>query len=110
MPAQLTTSLDHLRRRHEMAIRIALGARTTDVVRLGVAQAFSFAGAGVTLGLFAVLLLARWAQPLLFQESAFDPSVLAAVGATIAVVALLASAAPAARAARTDPNLALRAE
>jgi ABC-type lipoprotein release transport system permease subunit len=60
--------------------------------------------------LFAVLLLARWAQPLLFEESAFDPSVLAGVGAIIAVVALLASAAPAARAARTDPNLALRAE
>ena len=103
-------SYDVAQRRHEMAIRIALGARTTDVVRLGVAEAFSFAGAGVTLGLFAVLLLARWAQPLLFQESAFDPSVLAAVGATIGVVALLASAAPAARAARTDPNLALRAD
>ena len=103
-------SYDVAQRRHEMAIRIALGARTADVVALGVAQAISFAGAGVAVGLFAVLLLARWAQPLLFRESVLDPSVLAAVGATIGVVALLASAAPAARAARTDPNLALRAE
>jgi ABC-type antimicrobial peptide transport system permease subunit len=95
---------------HELAIRIALGARTAGIVRPVVAQAFSFAGAGVALGIGAVLLLARWVQPLLFGESARDPLMLACVAAVIAVVALLASAGPAARAARADPIDALRSD
>lgn len=101
---------DVAQRRQELAIRIALGARTAHVVRLVVDKALSFAGAGVALGIAAVLVMSRWLQPLLFDESAHDPWILAAVGATIGVVALLASAAPAARASRADPSSTLRSE
>jgi ABC-type antimicrobial peptide transport system permease subunit len=101
---------DVAQRMHELAIRIALGARTANIIRSVVAQAFSFAGAGVAFGVGAVLLLARWVQPLLFGVSARDPLMLASVGAVIAIVALLASAGPAARASRADPIDALRSD
>jgi ABC-type antimicrobial peptide transport system permease subunit len=101
---------DVAQRMHELAVRVALGARTTNIVRLVVAQAFSFAGVGVALGIAAALLLARWVQPLLFDESARDPLVIAGVAVTIGIVALVASASPAARAASVDPNTALRSE
>lgn len=101
---------DVAQRRHELAIRLALGARAVSIVRLVVAQAFSFAGLGVAFGMATVLLLGRWLQPLLFGESARDPVILAGVAAMIGGVALLASAAPAARASRVDPNTALRSD
>lgn len=101
-------SYDIAQRMHELAIRLALGARAVNIVRLVVAQAFSFAGVGVTLGIAVVMILSRWVQPLLFGESARDPLVLAAVAATIGVVALVASAGPATRAARAEPSSALR--
>jgi ABC-type antimicrobial peptide transport system permease subunit len=101
---------DVAQRRQELAIRIALGARTANVVRLVVDKALSFAGAGIALGIAAVLLVSRWLQPLLFHESARDPLVLAAVGVTIGAVALFASAPPAARASRADPSAALRSD
>jgi predicted permease len=103
-------SYDVAQRLHELAIRIALGARASDILRLVITQAFSFAAAGVTLGIGAVLLLARWVQPLLFGESARDPVILAVVAAIIAVIALLASAAPSARATAVQPVAALRSE
>lgn len=101
---------DVAQRMHELAVRIALGARTAHIVRLVATQAFSFAGAGVTIGILTVLLLARWVQPLLFGESARDPIILVAVGATLGIVALIASAAPAARASRADPSTTLRSD
>ncbi|HZI42316.1 MAG TPA: FtsX-like permease family protein, partial [Gemmatimonadaceae bacterium] len=101
---------DVAQRRQELAIRVALGARAAHIVRLVVAQAFSFAGAGVALGIVAILLLGRWVEPLLFDESPRDPLILAGVAVTLGVVALLASAAPATRASHADPNAALRSD
>ena len=101
---------DVAQRMHELAVRIALGARTGHIVTLVATQAFSFAGVGVTIGIVTVLVLARWVQPLLFGESARDPVVVAAVGATLGIVALIASAAPAARASRADPSGTLRSD
>jgi putative ABC transport system permease protein len=101
---------DVAQRRHELGVRIALGAHPTNIVKLVVAQAFSFAAAGVGIGVIIVLLAGRWVQPLLFQESARDPLVLAGVGVTIGIVALAASAAPAHRASRADPAMALRSD
>jgi ABC-type lipoprotein release transport system permease subunit len=49
-------------------------------------------------------------QPLLFQESARDPVILAVVALTLGIVALVASAAPALRASRADPSTALRSD
>ena len=101
---------DVAQRRHELGVRVALGAQAWNVVRLVVDQAISVAGVGVAFGLMTVLLVGRWVQPLLFQESARDPLILGAVSLTIGVVALMASAVPALRALRADPSTALRSE
>jgi len=95
---------------HELGVRIALGAQSGDVVRLVVGQGVRFAVAGVIAGLGVALLLAKWIQPLLFQQSARDPATYGIVGGLLLIVALAASAAPALRATRADPNSALRAD
>ena len=97
-------------RMHELGVRIALGAQSSDVVKLVVGQGIAFAIAGVAIGLALALLAARWIQPLLFRESARDPATYGIVGAMIILVALVASAVPAFRATRADPNTALRSD
>ena len=97
-------------RKHELGVRVALGARTGDVIRLVVAQGFRVAVIGIAIGLALALATARWVQPLLFRESARDPATYAAVAASMLVAAVLASMIPARRAARADPNAALRSE
>jgi hypothetical protein len=97
-------------RTHELGVRIALGAQSYDVVRLVIGQGISFAMAGVAIGLAAALLVSRWIQPLLFQQSARDPVTYGFVGALLLAVALAASFAPALRATRADPNTALRSD
>jgi len=97
-------------RMHEMGVRIALGARAGDVVRMVVGQGIRFAGAGVLIGSAIALAASRWVQPLLFRQSARDPSVFALVGLVLLAVALAATSLPALRATRADPNRALRAE
>lgn len=101
---------DVAQRMHELGVRIALGAQAWNIVRLVVEQAMSFASAGVTLGIAVAVVAARWVQPLLFQESARDPVILALVATTLVIVALLASATPALRASRADPSTALRGD
>ncbi len=97
-------------RMHELGVRVALGARATDVVRLVVGQGVAFALAGVVIGLGLALLAARWVQPLLFRISASDPATYAGVGLAMLAAAIAASAIPAFRAARADPNVALRSD
>ena len=97
-------------RTHELGVRVALGAQVWSIVRLIVEQAIGFAAAGVTLGVGAALLLARWVQPLLFEESSRDPVIFGGVALALGLVALVASAAPALRASRADPSTALRSE
>jgi len=97
-------------RMHELGVRIALGAQARDVVKLVVGQGIAFALAGVAIGLTVALVGARWLQPLLFQQSARDPGVYAAVAGLLLLVALVASAVPAFRATRADPNTALRSD
>jgi predicted permease len=97
-------------RMHELGVRVALGAQSTDILRLVVGQGMAFAFAGAVLGGVIAFAASRWMQPLLFQQSAKDPVVYVFVGVIMLVVALVASASPAARAAKADPNAALRAE
>jgi predicted permease len=97
-------------RMHELGVRVALGAQPRSVVRLVVGQGVRLALAGVVIGLVIAWAASRWVQPLLFQQSATDPSAYALVGLTMITVALVASLVPALRAARADPNTALRAE
>ena len=97
-------------RMHELGVRIALGAKSADVVRLVVRQGIGFAVAGAALGTALALVGGRWVEPLLFQQSARDPFVFSAVATVLVLVAVAASAVPALRATRADPNLTLRAD
>ena len=95
---------------HDIGVRVALGARARDVVRLVMTQALSVVIAGVVIGLALPFLAARWVEPLLFNQSATDPATYVGVGTAMIVVAIAASAIPALRAVRVDPNVALRTE
>jgi putative ABC transport system permease protein len=97
-------------RGHELGVRIALGARDANIVRLVVGQGAATGAAGVAIGLLASFAAARWLQPLLFRESARDPAVYAIIAVTMMLAALAASAVPTRRALRTDPNIALKDE
>lgn len=97
-------------RTHEMGVRVALGARGADLVRLVVMGTLRVVGLGLALGLLAALVAGRWVAPLLFRVSPRDPSVLAAVTALLLLVGLVASLAPARRAARVSPAEVLKAE
>jgi ABC-type antimicrobial peptide transport system permease subunit len=97
-------------RRSEIGIRIALGARVTQVVRLVVGQSLALAGMGVAIGLVAATIATRLLRSLLFEVQPGDPIVLVAVTALLIALASLASLAPARRAARVDPTEALRGD
>jgi predicted permease len=99
-----------VQRSHEMGVRVALGARSRDVVWLVMRQGALVAAAGIALGGVIALASSRWVEPLLFGVSARDPLVYALVAATMLAMAAIASFVPARRAARADPNVALRAE
>jgi predicted permease len=97
-------------RTHELGVRVALGARSPDVIRLVVGDGLRVAGVGVALGAGVALWGGRWVEPLLFDVSPRDPLIFATVALTLVLVAVAASWTPARRAARVDPNVALRAE
>jgi putative ABC transport system permease protein len=97
-------------RSREIGIRIALGARRTDVLRLVIAEGMSPALAGIGAGTIAALASAKVLNTLVFGVSASDSLTLVAVATTLAFVALMASLVPAYRALWLDPVKALRAE
>lgn len=94
----------------EIGIRMALGARTTQVARLVVGQSLALALGGVVLGVGGALATTRVLGALLYQVQPRDPLVLAAVSAMLVTIAVVASLAPTWRAAHVDPALALRGE
>jgi putative ABC transport system permease protein len=98
------------RRTREIGIRMALGARPGQVVRMIVGQSLKLTLLGAMLGLIAVGSLARLLQQMLFGVRLWDPVLFAALAALLAAVAAAASHRPARRAASVDPQVALRAE
>lgn len=98
------------RRRGEIGLRMALGARTGQVRRLVLRQAGGMVLAGLAVGLGAALALGPWIESLLFGVQPTDPRVFAGVGGVLLLVVLAASDLPARRAARTDPAEVLRAD
>ena len=97
-------------RRREIGLRMALGARPGDVLRLVMRQAMLPALLGLALGLVGTLGLSRVMASLVFGIAPSDPSMLGAATVVLALVAGLACFFPARRAARIDPLRALRAE
>jgi len=97
-------------RRHELGVRVALGAQVRDIVGMVVREGVRVTVIAVTLGLAAAWLAGQWVAPLLFETSPHDTAIFTGVGVALLLVALVASLIPARRAAQADPSVALRAD
>ncbi|MCI0434954.1 MAG: ABC transporter permease [Gemmatimonadetes bacterium] len=95
---------------HEIGIRLTLGARRSQVVRMVVQQGLVLVVLGTVLGLGAAAVLRDALAALLFGVAALDPLALVLAGSTLLAVALVACGIPALRAMRVDPAIALRAD
>jgi putative ABC transport system permease protein len=97
-------------RAREMGIRMALGARPSEVRRMVVVDGMRQALLGVALGVAGAIWLTRTMTSLLFQVTPGDPLTLAAAAALLLATAAIACYGPARRATRVDPLIVLRTE
>ena len=97
-------------RTHEIGIRMALGAKSSDVMKLVVAQGVALTMSGVVVGVGASLGLTRLMSTLLFGVGPTDIPTFSSVAVLLTVVSLAACIIPARRATRVDPMFALRCE
>jgi putative ABC transport system permease protein len=97
-------------RQRELGLRMALGARASDLQRLVVGRGLKLSLAGLGVGLLAALMLGRTLAALLYEVTPTDPATYAGVVVVLALAAALSSWLPARRAARLDPMAALRHE
>jgi predicted permease len=97
-------------RTRDIGIRMALGARPSDVLRMTLSEGWRLAMAGLVVGIGGALAATRLMRSLVFDVSTSDPLTFAITGALLAAIALFASYVPARRATRIDPLIALRYE
>jgi len=97
-------------RTREIGIRIALGAKRMEVLRMVLREGMKMTVLGVVIGFLAALALTQLMASMLYGVSATDPLTFAGVAAILMIVALVASYVPARRAMRVDPIVALRYE
>jgi hypothetical protein len=98
------------RRAHEIGVRMAMGARPADVLRLVLRQGLSMVAIGAVIGTVVAVAVARVVSAGLYRVSPADPLALIEAALAVAVVTLLAIQTPARRAIRTDPMAVLRNE
>ncbi|MGB8096312.1 MAG: FtsX-like permease family protein, partial [Terracidiphilus sp.] len=98
------------RRTHEIGVRMALGARRSDVLKMVMGQGLRLTGIGLGIGLVAALAAARLLSPLLYGIGADDPATMIAVAVGLGAIALTACYLPARKAMRVEPATALRYE
>lgn len=98
------------RRTHEIGVRMALGAQSSDVLKLVVGQGMVITIFGIVVGLISAFALTHLMSSLLYEVSATDPATFIMAAAFLLIVALLATFIPARRATRIDPISALRIE
>jgi putative ABC transport system permease protein len=99
-----------LRRRREIGVRLALGARAEQVRRTVLREGMTLVAAGLAFGLVGAAALSRGARGLLYAVSALDPLTYGSVAVALGAVALVASWAPARRASLLEPTEVLRSE
>jgi putative ABC transport system permease protein len=95
-------------RGREISIRVALGAKSRDILRMVLTQGLLLAVTGIAVGAIAAFAVTRTIQKMLYGVSATDPAAFAAVMLLLALVALIASWVPARRAARVEAMDVLR--
>jgi putative ABC transport system permease protein len=105
-----TLSYSVSQRHRELGIRVAVGAKPRDILRLVVFEGAHLAIGGVTLGLLAAFAITRLMKTLLYEVNASDPLTLFGTAAILVTVAVLASYVPARRATQVDPTTVLRSE
>jgi putative ABC transport system permease protein len=96
--------------RHEIGVRMALGARQGQILRFFLGQGVRWAALGGCAGIVVALIMVRFMRNMLFQISAYDPTNFLVVSAVLSAVVLLACCIPALRATKVDPMVALRSE
>jgi predicted permease len=97
-------------RTHEIGIRVALGAKRRDILRLVLGEGLRLFGIGTVAGLAGALVLTRFLSSMLFGVRPTDPATFLAAAVVLILVAVLASYIPARRAAKVDPMVPLRYE
>ena len=98
------------RQHREIGIRMALGARSTEVLSMVVGNVLITIVAGLAVGLVAAMALTRVTRSLLFEVSPLDPFAFATAAVAMTMVAIVAALVPASRATRVDPTTALRSD
>jgi putative ABC transport system permease protein len=97
-------------RRHEIGVRMAIGARPAEILRMILGQGMALAVVGIVLGLLGAFALTRLLQTLLFEVGPTDPLTFVGVAIVLSAATLVACYVPARRAAGVDPIIALRVE